>query len=159
MEVIYSFKQTYYFINETFISPGETLRTSVCEQCLFLTSCGGLKQASAADMMETTFKGLICLRASTPLKKRCWHMRTLLLKVCHDTGGLKTVVLCLNLRSPFSHCIGRPTCFWPGGGEGSQGQQSEGTQSSELSHLHPDDSDLADSWTRLELDQTARERG
>lgn len=57
----------------------------------------------------------------------------------------------------FPHRTGGLTCFWPGGGEGSQGQQKEATQSSQLSHLHPDDCDLADGellldW--LEVDQT-----
>lgn len=36
------------------------------------------------------------------------------------------------------------TCFWPGAGEDSEGQEHEATQRSELSHLHPDDTDLAD---------------
>lgn len=41
----------------------------------------------------------------------------------------------------FSHSFGTLTCFRSGGGEDGEGQQNE---SSELSHLHPDDSDLAD---------------
>lgn len=36
---------------------------------------------------------------------------------------------------------GTLTCFWPGAGEDGQGQQNKAPQSSELSHLHPDDGD------------------
>lgn len=65
-------------------------------------------------------------------KQRRWSL------VSHYRGeeGIKNTL--------FPHRTGGLTCFWPGGGEGGQGQQKEATQSSQLSHLHPDDSDLAD---------------
>lgn len=37
---------------------------------------------------------------------------------------------------------GRLTCFWPGCGDGDQGQQDKSTQCSELFHPHPEDTDV-----------------
>lgn len=55
------------------------------------------------------------------------------------TFTLFSVFVCV-----FSLGVVRLTCFWPGVGEDSQGQQNEAQLYSELSHLHPDDTDLPD---------------
>lgn len=50
------------------------------------------------------------------------------------------------------------TCFGPGCGEDSQRQQNEGTRHTQLSHLHPEDTDGPDGLGSTDEDQTVRNR-